>query len=108
MGTRTATYILTRAETHQIERHKYYLSQRAGHDVGFEAALEDWIEHHAAVWRKRRQEHMLSLQRAEIAKYRWLRSEEAKRDVGREAGIEWVQRHAAAWRKWYEDTFLDI
>jgi len=108
MGITMAMKSLSRAETYQVERHKYFLSQRAGHDVGFDAALEDWNRHYAAAWRKRRQEHMLSLQRAEIAKYRWLRSEEARRDIGREAGIEWVQKHAAAWRKWYEETFLDV
>ncbi|MBI1319764.1 MAG: hypothetical protein GC168_12565 [Candidatus Hydrogenedens sp.] len=99
---------LTPAEQHQIERHKYYMSQRLGYDVGMEAAKRDWLSNHAATWRKRRQEHMLCLQRAEIAKYRWIRSEQEHRDMGREAAMEWVQKHAAAWRHWYEMNFLDI
>jgi hypothetical protein len=27
----------------EIDEHKYYLSQRAGYDVGYEATIDDWI-----------------------------------------------------------------
>jgi hypothetical protein len=46
-------------EIAEIERHKYFLSQKHGHDVGWERAEQDWDEHHAAVWRATRQ-HMTS------------------------------------------------
>ena len=36
----------------EIERHKYLLSQKVGRDIGWEAAAQDWVEHHAAAWRK--------------------------------------------------------
>lgn len=36
----------------EIERHKYFLSQRLGYDVGWEVAAKDWIENHAAAWRE--------------------------------------------------------
>jgi hypothetical protein len=42
----------SRQQICEIERHKYLLSQRAGHDIGWEAAARDWIEHHAAAWRE--------------------------------------------------------
>ena len=29
-------------ETAEIEKHKYFLSEKAGHDVGWEAAEKDW------------------------------------------------------------------
>ena len=36
----------------EIERHKYLLSQQAGHDVGWELAAKDWVARHAAEWRR--------------------------------------------------------
>jgi hypothetical protein len=39
-------------ERQAILENKWYLSQRAGHDVGVEAAIRDWLEHHAAAWEK--------------------------------------------------------
>lgn len=36
----------------QIEEHKYHMSQKAGHDVGWEVAATEWVEHHAAAWRE--------------------------------------------------------
>ena len=35
----------------EIERHKYVLSEKLGHDVGWEAAARDWSENFAATWR---------------------------------------------------------
>ena len=39
------------AETAEIERHKYYLSEQMGYDVGWEYAEHDWEEKHARAWR---------------------------------------------------------
>ena len=41
----------SREEIAEIERHKYFLSEKAGHDVGWETALQDWEQHHAAQFR---------------------------------------------------------
>lgn len=90
------------AELNEIERHKYFLSQRCGRDVGFEHAKNDWLNHHAQQWNSQRQAKMLALQRDEIARYKWLESEKAKRDLGREAALEWIKKYAAKWRQWYE------
>ena len=40
------------AQLTEIETHKYYLSQKAGRDVGWEAAAKDWIIQHAGTWRE--------------------------------------------------------
>ena len=40
------------AEEVEIERHKYFLSEKAGHDVGWEHAATDWHENHAAAFRR--------------------------------------------------------
>jgi len=43
------------AEREEILRHKWIESEKAGHDIGFESALTDWIVRHRAAWRKARQ-----------------------------------------------------
>lgn len=34
----------------EINRNKYYLSQKAGHDVGLEIAEKDFVEHYLNIW----------------------------------------------------------
>ena len=43
------------AERDEILRHKWIESEKAGHDIGFEQALTDWIIKHRSIWRKNRQ-----------------------------------------------------
>jgi hypothetical protein len=43
------------AEREEILRHKWIESEKAGHDIGFERALTDWIIRHRSAWRKARQ-----------------------------------------------------
>ena len=38
----------------EIMKHKWYESDRAGHDIGFEHALTDWIIKHRSSWLQRR------------------------------------------------------
>lgn len=47
-------YLEFLAEREELLRHKWVLSEKAGKDVGFEAALVDWAFNHRAVWRKQR------------------------------------------------------
>ena len=42
------------AEREEILRHKWIESEKAGHDVGFEKALLDWIVKHRSSWRTQR------------------------------------------------------
>ena len=44
------------AEREEILRHKWIESEKAGHDIGFERALLDWIVKHRANWRKARRQ----------------------------------------------------
>lgn len=44
------------AEREEILRHKWIESEKAGHDIGFEKALLDWIIKHRSSWRAQRQE----------------------------------------------------
>ncbi len=43
------------AEREEILRHKWIESEKAGHDIGFERALTDWIVKHRSKWRRARQ-----------------------------------------------------
>ena len=87
------------AEWKQIEKHKYYLSQRAGHDVGLEFAVRDWLNRCAAQWRQQRLEDDLKEQREEILKHKWIESEKAGTDLGQQAIIEWIAKYGADWRR---------
>lgn len=40
------------AERDEILRHKWIESEKAGRDIGFEAALFDWVKNHRALWKK--------------------------------------------------------
>jgi len=43
------------AERDEILKHKWIESEKAGHDIGFERALTDWIMKHRSRWRRSRQ-----------------------------------------------------
>ncbi len=43
------------AEREEILKHKWIESEKAGHDIGFERALTDWIIRHRSNWRRARQ-----------------------------------------------------
>ena len=42
-----STHNLSPAAALEIERHKYFLSEKAGYDVGWEFAAQDWMSNHA-------------------------------------------------------------
>jgi hypothetical protein len=44
------------AEREEILRHKWIESEKAGHDIGFEKALLDWIVRFRATWRQQRKD----------------------------------------------------
>jgi len=46
------------AEREEILRHKWIESEKAGHDIGFEKALLDWIVRHRSSWRSQRQRQL--------------------------------------------------
>jgi len=51
---KSSLYKEFQAEREEILRHKWIESEKAGHDIGFERALTDWIIKHRAKWRKGR------------------------------------------------------
>jgi hypothetical protein len=85
-----------------IDEHKYYLSQRAGCDVGDEAAVCDWLRNQALRWRQQKLLAEIAEQRREILKHKWIESEKAGRDLGDRAVADWISRFAMQWRRWRE------
>lgn len=51
----SALYREFEAEREEILKHKWLESEKAGHDIGFERALTDWIIKHRSQWRKERE-----------------------------------------------------
>jgi hypothetical protein len=43
------------SEREEILKHKWIESEKAGHDIGFEKALLDWIVRYRSGWREKRQ-----------------------------------------------------
>ncbi len=41
------------AEREEILKHKWYESEKAGHDIGFDRALTDWTIKYRSEWLKR-------------------------------------------------------
>lgn len=52
---KSSLYREFQAEREEILKHKWIESEKAGHDIGFERALTDWIVKHRSKWRKSRQ-----------------------------------------------------
>ena len=92
----------TAAERRAIKRHHAMLCRERGADVSYDEACDDWFENHAVKWREERQRRMLTLQRSEIERHKWIESEKARRDLGRDAVLDWISRYAANWRDWFE------
>jgi len=51
---KSSLYREFQAERDEIMKHKWIESEKAGHDIGFERALTDWISNHKSKWRQSR------------------------------------------------------
>lgn len=90
--------------------HREFLHTRCGWRCTDEEAAADWARRYAADYREIGSRLMLLLQAhprraevfemgmAEIARHKYLRSEELGRDVGlKAAGEEWIREHFVRW-----------
>jgi len=91
-----------RGERDEVERHRQQLAEQLGHTVSLEEAIEHWLAHNALEWRTRRQAAIMSRQREEIARHKWIESERAGKDLGREAALDWIYKYSARWRASFE------
>ena len=49
----SALYKKFMEERNEILKHKWLESEKAGHDIGFEKALLDWVFNHREKWRSK-------------------------------------------------------
>lgn len=61
----SALYREFQAEREEILKHKWIESEKAGHDIGFERALTDWIIKHRSQWRKERERRAAAAESAQ-------------------------------------------
>ena len=50
-------YLEFLAERDEILRHKWFESEKAGYDIGFDKALMEWIVRYRKEWRQSRKLH---------------------------------------------------
>ena len=55
--TRSSVYQEFLAEREEILRHKWIESEKAGKDIGFDKALQDWVRKHRNHWLASRRSH---------------------------------------------------
>lgn len=91
-----------RAEWEVIRQHRELLSRQAGREVGMKETVADWLERFSRDWRQERIMQALQAEREEILRHKWLESEKAGYDIGKEAVIDWILKHAGRWREWWE------
>lgn len=53
-------YRESQAEHEEVLRHKWFESEKAGHDIGIELAQVDWSIKHRSQWLKERQQKRAS------------------------------------------------
>jgi hypothetical protein len=98
---------LTRAERYAVDQYRARLERNRGEEVSFDEALERWLTHEAKAWREERQRACMARQRDEINRHKWIESEKAGRDLGKDAVLDWISNNAEAWRRWYEQECVD-
>ena len=57
---RSALYREFVAEREEIFKHKWIESEKAGRDIGFEAALVSWVVHWRSQWRQTRRRQAIT------------------------------------------------
>ena len=85
-------------EKQQIELHKYFLSIRAGGDVGWDAAYRDWMENYSRKWKHYKMMKDSEDEIQEMLKHKWIESEKAGCDLGQQALFDWINKYAGRWR----------
>ncbi len=98
---------LIRSEREEIEKYRWIESEKAGRDVGWSRASEEWKQKHFSGWKRSIGEggvepslfEILWFQLKEIEAFKWIESEKNGRDIGWEQAVtEWQDRHYRGWK----------
>jgi hypothetical protein len=98
---------LIRSQREEIEKYRWIESEKAGRDIGWKRASEEWKQRHFTGWKRNIRARglepslfeILWSQQEEIETYKWIESEKNGRDIGWEKAVtEWQDRHYGAWK----------
>jgi hypothetical protein len=98
---------LTRSQREEIERYRWIESEKAGQDIGWKRASEEWAQRYFVTWKRALRDQgilhplfeILWSQQQEIESYKWIESEKRGHDIGwKRAVTEWQDRHYGEWK----------
>lgn len=98
---------LIRSQREEIERYRWIESEKAGRDVGWKRASEEWKKKHFVAWKRSLRDQgildplfeILWSQQQEIESYKWIESEKRGHDIGwKRAVTEWQDRYYGEWK----------
>ena len=107
---------LIRSQREEIEKYRWIESEKAGRDIGWKRASEEWKEKYFGEWKRHVRERglqpplfeILWSQQQEIESYKWIESERRGLDIGwKQAVTEWQERYYGQWREHVWVTTLD-
>ena len=91
-------------EWEAIRVHRYFLSRNRSRYISIPEAIKSWLSNYALTWRGERTKRGHLAQIEEILKYKWIESEKAGHDLGKNAVYNWIEKHARSWRQGWERT----
>ena len=55
----------------EIEKHKWFESEKAGYDIGFDKAAQDWLKRYGKQWNKQTSQQPVTAQGAKKLNAKW-------------------------------------
>jgi len=107
---------LMRSQREEIEKYRWIESEKAGRDIGWQRASEEWMRKYFPGWKQNVRARgvqpplfeILWFQQQEIESYKWIESEKRGHDIGwKHAVTEWHDRHYGEWKEHVLTTTLD-
>jgi hypothetical protein len=98
---------LIRLQREEIETYRWIESEKAGRDIGWKRASEEWKRKYFVAWKRALRDRgilhplfeVLWSQQQEIESYKWIESEKRGHDIGwKRAVTEWQDRHYGEWK----------
>ncbi len=98
---------LIRSQREEIETYRWIESEKAGRDIGWKRASEEWKRRHLVDWKRSLRDRgilhplfeVLWSQQQEIESYKWIESEKRGHDIGwKRAVTEWQDRYYGEWK----------
>jgi len=87
------------SELKAIEERRHCMSIEQNRKVPITEAINDFLEKYEQEWLREKAKRDEIKQKEEIDRHKYLRSQQAGRDLGEEAIEEWRQKYAPIWKK---------